>query len=296
MSPIDPSPKRVVLCADDFAFTASASEGIVSLIEQGRLSATSAMTLSPRWRQDAATLQPWRGKVDVGLHLDWTSPLAVAAGHGQGLGALMLRHWRLQLGWGRRGAFGEADFQALIHAQLDAFEAVWGAPPDHVDGHQHIQQFEGIRQALLQVLVKRYGPHERPYVRVSRPVPGLHGAKAWVIQAMGAQALRREARAAQVPALDWLAGVDDFAGDEASYGQDFSRWLQAVPDGTLIMCHPGAPFASGEADPIAQARVREWRYFRSDAFAQALQQSLVVLVRGQDLVRGGPSTDKSAGV
>jgi predicted glycoside hydrolase/deacetylase ChbG (UPF0249 family) len=279
------------LCADDFAFTASASQGIVSLVEQGRLSATSAMTLSPRWAGDAAALRPWQGQVDVGLHLDWTSPLAVAAGHGRGLGVLMARHVAACC----LGSSG-AGFQTLIETQLDAFETEWGAAPDHVDGHQHIQQFEGIRQALLEVLVRRYGPTERPYLRVSRPVRGLHGFKARVIEAMGARALLREAQAAQVKALGWLAGVDDFVGDAASYGRDFAHWLRCVPDGTLIMCHPGGPAdTDAQFDPIAQARVREWTYFKSEAFAQDLQQAGAVLVRGRDLVHGAPSANKSAG-
>ena len=303
LAPLPPhpphGPKHVVLCADDFAFTASASKGIASLVAQGRLSATSAMTLSPRWPHDAALLAPWRGRVDVGLHLDWTSPWALAAGHGQSLAALMLQQVAPR-GLGAHGRQTKNDLQALVHTQLDAFEAAWGAPPDHLDGHQHIQQFEGIRQAMLQVLVNRYAPSERPYIRVSRPVRGLHGFKAWVIQALGAKALLQEAKAAQVPVVGWLAGVDDFMGDAASYRQDFVRWLQAVPHGALIMCHPGAP--SGEAsfsisdsgmgesmDPIAMARVREWAYFESEAFKEDLQRANVVLVRGQDLVRGGLS-------
>jgi len=42
-------------------------------------------------------------------------------------------------------------------------------------------------------------------------------------------------------------------------------------------------------DPIAMARVREWAYFESEAFKVDLQRANVVLVRGQDLVRGGLS-------
>ena len=83
--------KSVILCADDYALNESVSRGIVTLVEAGRLSATSVMTLSPRWAADAAELAPWRGRIDVGLHLDWTSEFALAAGHGAPLGALMRR-------------------------------------------------------------------------------------------------------------------------------------------------------------------------------------------------------------
>ena len=43
-----------------------------------------------------------------------------------------------------------------LEPQFDAFERAWGAPPDHVDGHQHVQQFAGIREALLACIARRY--------------------------------------------------------------------------------------------------------------------------------------------
>jgi len=91
VTPSPSSTRRVVLCADDYALSAAVSQGIAALAEAGRLSATSAMVLSPRWREDAARLAPLRNRLDVGLHLDWTSDFAREAGHGLGLGATMLR-------------------------------------------------------------------------------------------------------------------------------------------------------------------------------------------------------------
>ncbi len=81
-----PPVRRVILCADDFAANASVSRGIAELATAGRISATSAMVLSPRWAQDVALLEPVRAQIDVGLHLDWTSEFAVAQGHGLSLG------------------------------------------------------------------------------------------------------------------------------------------------------------------------------------------------------------------
>ena len=76
----EPARKRVVLCADDYAVHEAASRGIRRLAEAGRLGATSAMVLSPRWPADARQLAPLRGVIDVGLHLDFTSEFARAAG------------------------------------------------------------------------------------------------------------------------------------------------------------------------------------------------------------------------
>ena len=86
--------KRLILCADDFAVNASASQGIAALASAARISATSVMVLSPRRAEDAALLQAVRGQIDVGLHLDWTSAFAHAAGHGVSLAGAM-RWWRL---------------------------------------------------------------------------------------------------------------------------------------------------------------------------------------------------------
>ena len=91
MNPLPPGHKPLIVCADDFAVHESASLGIARLAAQGRISATSAMVLSPRWVRDAALLQDLRGRIDVGLHLDWTSDFARAAGHGLGLRAAMRR-------------------------------------------------------------------------------------------------------------------------------------------------------------------------------------------------------------
>ena len=68
-----PTLKSVVLCADDYALNTPVSQGIVALALLGRLSATSVMVHSPTWAQDAVALCDVRDRLDVGLHLDWTS-------------------------------------------------------------------------------------------------------------------------------------------------------------------------------------------------------------------------------
>ncbi len=172
--------KRVVLCADDYALNASVSQGIVNLARTKRLSATSVMTLSPRWSDDAPALRELRGVIDVGLHLDWTSEFAQQAGHGNSLGAVM---WQSLRGALHAGAVREA-----IERQLDAFELHWQAAPDHVDGHQHVQQFSGVREVLVEVLQKRYGlKAHRPWLRVSKVAQS--DVKSHIITWMGASSL-----------------------------------------------------------------------------------------------------------
>ena len=280
--------KGVILCADDFAVNASASLGIAKLAAMGRLSATSVMVLSPRWPQDVALLQDLRGRMDVGLHLDWTSDFAVAAGHGLSLGAAMFK--------AALGGFDRQAARVIIERQLDAFEAQWQAPPDYVDGHQHVQQFAGIRQALVQALSHRYGGGREPsransapagqsgpeavmpYLRISRPPAGTADFKGRVIAAMGAYALKKIAANAGVTGATALLGIYNFAGDQRRYGALMQGWLRAAPAGSIIMCHPAQ--AAEPDDPIGLARAEEFAYLSGLDFPQALAQAGVQLVRG----------------
>lgn len=264
--------KPLVLCADDFAVHAGASQGIAELARQGRLSATSAMVLAPRWPQDAALLRELRGRLDVGLHLDWTSAFARAAGHGLPLGAAMRR--------ALLGGFDPVAARGVIERQLDLFEAQWQAPPDHVDGHQHVQQFAGIREPLLEVLARRY-PGRLPYLRVSQVRAGAGerpGFKSRVISALGAVAIKQIADSAGVPRAEALLGVYDFEGDRARYAALMDGWLAGAPASGLLMCHPAS--AAGPDDEIGPARLREFAYLGSRDFAGALARAQVALVRG----------------
>src|ERR1035437_6165445 len=204
--------KGLIVCADDFCVNASASLGIAKLAGLGRISATSAMVLSPRWAQDVALLHDLRGRIDVGLHLDWTSDFAVAAGHGLALGAAMLK--AVLGGFGRAAAL--AATRSVIDRQLDLFELQWKAAPDFVDGHQHVPQFAGIRHALVQALIQRYGAAREPlpYLRISRAPSGTVDLKSQVIAAMGANTLARTAQEAGIAAPTALPGIYDFSGEQ----------------------------------------------------------------------------------
>lgn len=264
------NPKPVIINADDFAFSEGASLAIAQLAGLGRISATSAMVLSPRWQADAPLLQPWRGRIDVGLHLDWTSPFALAAGHGMSLRAAMLRSLA--------GGFDPAQVAGAIERQLDAFEAQWQAAPDHVDGHQHVHQFAGIRTPLLDALDRRYGAGMGPYLRISLPVGAGVGMKGRVVAAMGAAALQADLRRRGRSGVPRLLGMYGFDGSAADYAELAQRWLQDAPTGAVLMCHPAA--GSDADDPIAAARLREFDFWRSDAASACLERANAVPARG----------------
>ena len=271
--------KSVVLCADDYALNTPVSQGIVALAMLGRLSATSVMVHSPTWAQDAVALRDVRDRLDVGLHLDWTSHFAQQAGFGAGLGRIMLRACMSGLGW---GGFDAQAVRDEIERQLDAFETHWQAPPDHVDGHQHIQQFAGLREPLLEVLTRRYGTQtKRPWLRVSQVAqPGL---KSQIITRMGAHALQRWAQQHDWPVVAPLLGVYGFDGSLADYAQHMQGWLHDAPQThvpCIIMCHPA--LSAQADDDIGAARARECAYFASDDFVQHLRDAGVRLVRASE--------------
>jgi predicted glycoside hydrolase/deacetylase ChbG (UPF0249 family) len=263
--------KEVVLCADDYALNAPVSQGIVALAVLGRLSATSVMSLSPRWVEDVMALRDVRERVDVGVHLDWTSSFAIDAGHGSGLGVVMARA-ALRL-------YKQKSIEDEIERQLDAFEAQWQAAPDHIDGHQHVQQFAVFRHALAEVLVRRYGNSaKRPWLRVSQVAqPGL---KAKVISAMGAQGLQQWAQHQAWPTVGPLLGAYGFDGSMDDYARHMQVWLANLPQDkpAIIMCHPAVSTQADDA--IGAARKREFAYLAGHDFVQHMFDASVRLVRG----------------
>jgi chitin disaccharide deacetylase len=274
--------KHLILNADDFAFNAAVSRGIVTLAQQERLTATSAMTLSPRWVTDAPALAEVRDQIDVGLHLDWTSSLAIQAGHGKSLPAAMLK--------ALLGGFSQVEAKAVINRQLDAFEQVWQAPPRHIDGHQHVQQFKGIREALVEVMAQRYADlpaDQKPYLRISQDPTGQGDLKSKVIAVLGANATKNIAAQVGITPAIGLFGVYNFKSDGEngdknsgfSYAARMQTWLAQAPAGCIIMCHPanGSVDSGDAADDIAPARQWEFDYLASSAFADDLASAQVCL-------------------
>ena len=266
-----PPIRDVVLCADDYALNAPVSQGIVALVVLGRLSATSVMSLSPRWAEDVVALRDVRERLDVGVHLDWTSSFAIEAGHGRGLAQVMARA-ALRL-------YKQKTIEDEIERQLDAFEAHWQAAPDHIDGHQHVQQFAVFRHALAEVLMRRYGhAAQRPWLRVSHVAqPGL---KAKVISAMGSQGIQQWAQHNAWPTVGPLLGAYGFDGSMDDYAQSMQGWLSHLPEDkpAIIMCHPAV---SAQADDeIGAARKREFAYLAGHDFVQHMFDAGVRLVRG----------------
>ena len=269
----------VVICADDYALTPGSCTGIIELAELGRISATSAMTLSPHWPVWARQVPRLQTRIDVGLHLDWTSDFARQQGFGAPLAQIMGRSLLRTLSPTR--------VREQIERQLDLFEQHAGAAPDHVDGHQHVQQFPVIREALIDTLVQRYPAAQRPWLRVSRVACRPWEIKAKIIHAMGAQALLSLAQAHGVAHSQHLAGVYGFSGDANAYRRRLHHWLTHLPAGAVLMCHPGTD--CDPETPHALARLQEQQVLREPALQALLSAQQIRIVRGKALF-AAPST------
>jgi len=258
----------LILSADDFGMDAGIDAGILELALRGRLTATSCLTLGPRWREAAARITPdIRERIDVGLHLDFTEFDAAMS-----WSALVVASCTRQL--------RASEVSKRIAIQLDAFELALGSAPDYVDGHRHVHQLPQIRTALLAELARRYGD-SRPWIRLSRPARGS-GLKGTVIDWLGGSGLEAEARRAGFRCTRRLLGVYGFDLDATCYSQQVSRWLADARKEDALMVHVAREAAS--SDPIGIARVAEYTAIGSDAFARTLQEAGVRLVRGRDVL------------
>jgi hypothetical protein len=261
------------LCADDFALSPAVSRGILEAVEAGRLSATSAMTNRPHWRWAARELAPLGNVAEIGLHLNLTvgsplSPMPLLAPGGElpKLGKLL----RASL----RGDLPTTEIRAEIARQIDAFEEALGAPPDFVDGHQHVQVLPTVRDCLLQELTARK-LGRRTWLRDSSDALSrilarrIEIGKAVTVASL-ARGFARAAAQSGFAINDGFSGYSSFAPNR-DYGADFARYLVAPGGWHVVMCHPGrVDEGLAVSDPVTTSRERELEFFLSARFSDIL--------------------------
>jgi predicted glycoside hydrolase/deacetylase ChbG (UPF0249 family) len=263
----------VVITADDFGYCDAVDAGIATLVQQGRVTATSCLTSSPRWSGAAATARGLRAHADLGLHLDLTEFAGLAS-----LPRLIAN--------ATLGRLDPSVLRTRIRSQLGAFEDAIGAPPDYIDGHQHVHQLRPVARALVDEVIARYGRagETRPWVRISRPVAA--GLKGRIIGGLGADALERRLDAAGLRHNGRLLGVYDF-GPAPPYESRLAAWLAAARDGDALMVHPAS--AVDAADGLGTARLREYTALASSATGTLLADLGIRPVRGDALPARRPA-------
>lgn len=244
----------IALCSDDYAQNAGIDVGILELLALGRLTAVSCFSTSPHWRTAAAALRAYREQTDIGLHFNLTEGFGA---HAPGLNTVILRSLLRSMNL--------QQVEQELERQLDAFEDGLGQAPDFIDGHQHVHQFQGVRQILLKVIKRRYAD-QAIWVRNTVPANPAWRGKPQILKYLGGQSLANDLQNAGVASNKGFAGVYGF--DQADYAACFKLWLDAAQPGMLIMCHPAT--AAYPDDEIALQRVVEYNYFRSEECATML--------------------------
>jgi predicted glycoside hydrolase/deacetylase ChbG (UPF0249 family) len=249
------------MSADDYAYSASIDEAIIKLIKNDRLSATSCMVLSPRWKEAGALITPAiRKKASIGLHLDFTQ-FGNAYPHVKLILLSLMRR------------LPKESIKISINKQLDAFEEVIGSSPDYVDGHQHIHQLPQIRDVLIEVLLERY-QNNLPWLRIAKP-PVSDGLKGLIIRLLGANALEKKALAFNFKCSSELLGIYGFNTSPAAYELMLSKWIRQAKKSAgvpALMCHPAIQQNSNDKnnDPIFNARLNEYQVLNSEIIGHIL--------------------------
>jgi chitin disaccharide deacetylase len=274
---------RLWLCADDYGIAPGVNSAIRDLIMHGRLNATSVMVVAPSFtRAEArslAILNSGEPRAAIGLHLTFTAPFRPLT---QGFRPRREDGFPLLRDLFKAGLMRQLKPEALaaeIDAQLAAFAAAFGRPPDFIDGHQHAHLAPQVRDEVL-AAAKRHAPCAwvRQCGSVQSAVKRLGDPKGLMLDWFS-RAFRTRAEGRDVATNPAFAGTYSFRAD-ADFAKKFPRFLDDLPDGGLVMCHPGhVDEELVRLDPLTDLREREYAYLAGDAFPAVLAARGLALAR-----------------
>lgn len=273
--------RRIWLCADDYGISPGVSAAIRDLIVRRRINATSVMVAAPSFsRAEAAALSSLNAgerRAAIGLHVTLTAPFRPLTADFHPLrdgGFLPLPEMM------RRSLWRRLDGEAIareVAAQLTSFAAAFGRAPDFVDGHQHVQLLPQVRDAVL-AGAKALAP--AAWVRQGGSARAWHrrlGDRKGLLLGVLSRTFRRRAKKLGVPINPAFAGTYGFV-PRADVAALFPTFLDDLPDGGVIMCHPG--FVDAELrrlDPLTDLREKEFAYLAGDGFPAVLASHRVAL-------------------
>ena len=273
--------RRIWLCADDYGLSPGVNRGIRDLIERGRLNATSVMVVGPAIGrdeisalQDAVANSP---RCAIGLHVTLTAPFRPLTMHFQPIDGGMFLPFPKLLRAGLTRRLDPEIVGAELAVQLSAFAEMFGRAPDFVDGHQHAQLFPGVRDAFLKAVkiaapgawVRQGGRHQPLARRLGAP-------KALIIDILSAQ-FRRRATRAEIAFNSGFAGAYDWT-QQRDFGALMRQFLDGLPEGGLIMCHPGfVDETLVSLDPFTTQREHEHAFLGGEHFPRLLAANKVTL-------------------
>src|SRR5436305_1035933 len=261
--------RLIWLCADDYGISAGVNLAIRDLVVRGRLNATSVLVLARACHRAEAlaldALNSTAPRVAIGLHVALTAPFrplrrdfrTPATGAFMPLGATV-RHAFLH-------RFDQRPLAAELGAQLDKFYELFGRAPDYIDGHHHVHLLPQVRDALL-AATKERAPNAwiRQCGRGAPLLKKLVDYKGLFLDLLSRD-FQRRALAAGLRTNPAFAGTYDF-NDDADFAALFPRFLDRLPDGSVLMCHPGFVDAELERlDSLTMLREREYAFLAGES-------------------------------
>jgi len=277
--------RRIWLCADDYGISPGVNRAIRHLIKRGRLNATSVMVVGPAIdRDEVAKLQDtvaerhaWGNRCAIGLHMTLTAPFRPLTMHFRPADGDMFLPLPKMLQRGLARRLDREIIQSEISVQLAAFTELFGRAPEFADGHQHAQLFPVVRDAFL-AAVSEHAPDA--WVRQGgRNLPllkRLNAPKALLLDTLSAQFRKRAARA-NIAFNTAFAGAYDFSR-QPDFGALMQQFLDGLPDGGLVMCHPGfVDETLVSLDPLTHQREQEHAFLASEHFPALLAANKVTL-------------------
>ena len=257
--------KSIILCADDFGQNTAISEGIIDLCQQGRLNAVSCMVNGEAFISHIEDLKATG--IPLGLHLNLTHGKALVSGEYH----FPLRVLLQAVYCSKK--LNAADFYAEINAQIKAFKQMTGQYPKFIDGHQHVHQLPMIRDALIQAVS---ACEFKPWFRITYShIKQIKSLKAFALYILGGKAFAKKMTQLNMETCNGFAGEYPL-NQGGKYRERLQSFLKQIPDGGLIMCHPGLA-GEDKQDKIAGIRLEEYQYFSSPEFLADLAEASINL-------------------
>jgi predicted glycoside hydrolase/deacetylase ChbG (UPF0249 family) len=274
--------RHVWLCAADYGISTGVNTAIRDLVVRRRLNAASVMVAAPSFHRSEAhaldVLNTGMARVAIGLHLTLTAPFRslstaykpVRDGSFLSLPATMVQAFLHRL--------SHDALKAEIAAQLRMFVHTFGRAPDFIDGHQHVHLFPQIREAVLEVAKENApGAWLRQCGRAGVPRRfRFSDRKAWLLDLLSHD-FRHLADGLGLRTNPAFAGAYDFR-DDAEFAALFAGFLDRLPAGGVVMCHPGFVDADLQRlDPLTTLREREYAFLAGESFPDMLASHGVAL-------------------
>lgn len=212
--------RRLVVNADDLGVSDAVNAGILRAHAEGIVTAASLMVHRPAAAAAVAAAAEHPG-LALGLHVD-------------------LAEWRRDAAGDWHTAYERADpadagaVAVEVERQIEAFRALCGRDPDHLDSHQHVHREEPVRSIMgrrareLRVALRHHGR-----VRYCGAFYGQDSDGKALPEAIGPGALRALIAALPAGATELCCHPATAAAPGEDYGAERVRELETLCDATV---------------------------------------------------------------